>query len=122
VQLKAAEGLTLSSNAADITIVMSDEIISRRITVPSSNIVDTGARSGVEYTWDKSPVVISVIGTYDAIVSLQYEDIILELDMSPYSKTNTGTIRVRADVIFDTADSDKLLEIGTYDINVTFLN
>lgn len=122
VQLEPAEGLTLSSNSVDISIALSDEIKIRKITVPGENIEDTGGKSGVEYTWDKSPVVVTIIGSLEDITSINPDDILLQLDMSPYSETNTGTISVRADVIIDAPNSEAVLEVGTYDINVTFLN
>lgn len=122
VQLEAAEGVTLSSNSVDITIALSDEIKIRKITVPGENIEDTGGNRGVEYTWDKSPVTVTIIGSLADITSISPEDILLQLDMSPYSETNTGTISVRADVIIDAPNSEAVLDVGTYDINVTFLN
>ena len=50
------------------------------------------------------------------------EDIILRLDMSPYSETNTGTIKVRAEVIIDSAYNEGVFETGIYEIDVTFEN
>lgn len=122
VYLEPVEGLTLSSNSVELNIQMTSDIKIRKITVPGENIEDTGGKRGVKYTWDKSAVVVTIIGSLDAITSIQSDDILLRLDMSPYSETNTGTIRVRADVIIDAPNREDVLEVGTYDINVTFLN
>lgn len=122
VYLEAANGIAMSTNSVELSIKMDQSIKMRQITVPGTNIEDTGGKIGVDYTWDKSPVTVSIIGALDDIISINEEDIILQLDMSPYTKTNTGTIKVRADVIIDSPYADKVLEIGTYDINVTFLN
>ena len=40
--------------------------------------------------------------------------------MSPYGETNTGTIKVRADVEIDSAFRDGIIEVGTYEISVKF--
>lgn len=62
------------------------------------------------------------MGTKEALAALEPEDIILILDMSPYSESNSGTVRVRAEVKVDSLQKDMILEIGTYTIDVTFVD
>ena len=122
VLLKAAAGVELDTDSAKIYSVPNSSIKSRRITVPSKNIVDTGGKNGVSYTWDNSPVTVRIIGSLEAVSSLSAEDITLTFDMSPYSETNTGKTEVRADVVIDSEYKDELLAIGVYEITVTFTN
>jgi len=42
--------------------------------------------------------------------------------MSPYSESNRGTVRVKAEVIIDSEHKDEIIEIGTYKVSVTFDN
>ncbi len=122
VSLKAVDGVELETDTVEITSVPVSEIKSRKITVPGKNIIDTGGKSGVSYTWDQSPVTVRIIGTLAALSSLSDEDIILRFDMSPYSVTNSGTTEVRAEVVIDSEYKDELLAIGDYEITVTFSN
>lgn len=122
VSLKAVDGVELETDTVEITSVPVSEIKSRKITVPGKNIIDTGGKSGVSYTWDQSPVTVRIIGTLAALSSLSEEDIILRFDMSPYSITNSGTTEVRAEVVIDSEYKDELLAIGDYEITVTFSN
>lgn len=122
VSLKAVDGVELETDTVEITSVPVSEIKSRKITVPGKNIIDTGGKSGVSYTWDQSPVTVRIIGTLAALSSLSEEDIILRFDMSPYSVTNSGTTEVRAEVVIDSEYKDELLAIGDYEITVTFSN
>lgn len=122
VQLDFAPGVTCLIDAVDITAVMDKSIKTRQLTVPGKNIEDTGAKEGVSYTWDHSPVIVTICGAIDNIAAIEPEDIILRLDMSPYSETNTGTIKVRAEVIIDSAYSEGVFETGIYEIDVTFDN
>lgn len=120
VALKAVDGVELDTDTVEIVSVPSSSIKLRRITVPGQNIIDTGGKSGVSYTWDHTPVTVSVIGSLEAVSSLSADDITLRFDMSPYSETNTGTTEVRAEVIIDSDYKDELLAIGYYEISVTF--
>ena len=120
VALKAVDGVELDTDTVEIVSVPSSSIKLRRITVPGQNIIDTGGKTGVSYTWDHTPVTVSVIGSLEAVSSLSADDITLRFDMSPYSETNTVTTEVRAEVIIDSDYKDELLAIGYYEISVTF--
>lgn len=122
VQLKAKAGVELSSDTVEITSSVNPTLKLRRLTVQGANIKDRGAKNGVEYTWDRSPVEIAVIGSLEAISSLTSDDITLVLDMSPYSKTNTGSVEVIASVEIDSEHKDDLFVLGVYEITVTFEN
>ena len=120
VRLDYASGVRGSVDTVDLTAVMDDSFKIRELTVPGKNIEDTGAKEGVRYTWDHSPVTVALCGPLEHITQITPEDIILQLDMSPYSETNTGTIKVRASVIIDSAYADGVFETGIYEIDVTF--
>ncbi len=122
VPLDFASGISCVIDAIDISVVIDDSIKTRQLTVPGKNIEDTGGKEGVSYSWDHSPVIVTICGLIDNIAAIEPEDIILRLDMSPYSETNTGTIKVRADVIIDSAYSEGVFERGIYEIDVTFEN
>lgn len=120
VYIKGVDGVTLNTAEAKVSIQINNSIKTRQITIPGKNIVDTGAKKGVEYTWNKSPVTVTVMGELYKITDLTPDDITLCLDMSPYTETNTGTIKVKAEVIIDSAYKNEIWEIGTYEIDVTF--
>lgn len=122
IYLEPEDGLTMSQNRIEVSVTMDESIKSRQITVPGANIEDTGGKMGVDYTWDKTPVVVTIMGQLENITKIDAADITLLLDMSPYSSTNTGTIKVRAEVVIDSPYAEDVIEVGTYDINVTFLN
>ncbi|MBE6540995.1 MAG: hypothetical protein E7672_00890 [Ruminococcaceae bacterium] len=122
VILDAVKGVKLSAYSVDVTAVVDPLIKTREIAVPGTNITDTGAKDGVNYTWDHSTVNVTIMGEMDKIAKITADDISLVLDMSPYSVTNTGTIKVKADVEIDSTYSDDIIEIGTYEISVTFEN
>lgn len=122
VLLKASADVELDSDIVQIYSVPDSSIKSRKITIPGKNIVDTGGKNGVSYTWDRSPVTVRLIGSLEAVSSISAEDITLTLDMSPYSETNTGKTEVRAEVVIDSEYKDELLAIGVYEITVTFTN
>ncbi len=120
-RLNADKGVTLSVNEVTVTAQIDSSIKVREITVSGNNIKDTGGKVGVKYTWDKSPVVVTIMGEIDKISQIDSDDIVLELDMSPYSESNKGTIKVRADVIVDSKYKYDIIELDTYDVDVTFL-
>lgn len=120
VPLSAAEGVTLSAAQAEVTAVIDSSIKTREFLIPGSNIVDTGAKEGVDYTWDRSAVPVTLMGPVDVLAKIDVDDITLVFDMSPYNDSNTGTIRVRADVSVDSLWRDQVFAVGTYEINVTF--
>ena len=122
VPLDFASGVSCVIDAIDISVVIDDSIKTRQLTVPGKNIEDTGGKDGVSYSWDHSPVIVTICGLIDNIAAIEPEDIILRLDMSPYSETNTGTIKVRADVIIDSEYNEGVFELGIYEIDVTFEN
>ncbi len=122
VRLDLPGGVSANVSEVQITAVMDDSLKTRQLTVPGRNIVDTGAKEGVNYTWDTSPVNVTICGTLENITQITPEDIMLRLDMSPYSETNTGTIQVRAQVLIDSVYSEGVFETGIYEIEVTFEN
>jgi len=120
VELDPPEGLTFSQESIDITIVRSDEIKTREITVRSGNISESGAPNDMEYTIDKSPVTVRFMGPADALSALDADDVTLWLDMSPFDKSVSGMVKVRAKVLVDSTSKGSVLELGYYDINVNF--
>ena len=120
VELDPPEGLTFSAESVDITIVRSDDIKTREITVRAGNIIESGAPGDVDYTIDKSPVTVTFMGSADALSVLESDDVTLWLDMSPYDNSVSGTVKVRAKVVVDSTSKESVLELGFYDINVTF--
>lgn len=122
VRLDYAGGVSGSISEVSLLAVMDDSLKTRELTVPGKNIEDTGGKEGVSYTWDHSPVTVTLCGPMEYITQIMPEDIILRLDMSPYSETNTGTIKVRAEVIIDSAYNEGVFETGIYEIDVTFEN
>ena len=122
VTLVPAEGVTLSASQVEVTAEIDPSIKVRDILIPGSSIEDTGAKEGVNYTWDREEMVVTLMGPVESLSKIDAEDITLVFDMSPYSETNTGTIRVRAEVVVDSIYKDDVLAIGTYDISVTFTN
>ena len=120
VNLNAAEGVTLSATQAEITAVIDPSIKTREFLIPGSNIFDTGAKEGVNYTWDRTAVPVVLMGPVDVLAKIEVDDISLVFDMSPYNDSNTGTIRVRAEVGVDSLWRDEVFPIGVYEINVTF--
>jgi len=101
-------------------IIDSSVISSRTITVPGNNIMDTGARPGVEYTYGRTATPIELMGPPEALAAIDPEDITLVLDMSPYSESNSGSANVKAEIVIDSPVKDQVLEIGTYEIKVVF--
>ncbi len=120
VNLNAAEGVTLSATQAEITAVIDPSIKTREFLIPGSNIFDTGAKEGVNYTWDRTAVPVVLMGPVDVLAKIEVDDISLVFDMSPYNDSNTGTIRVRAEVGVDSLWRDEVFPVGVYEINVTF--
>ena len=94
--------------------------ISGEILIPGTNIEDTGAKEGVHYTWEREPVLVTLLGPVEALSRIEADDITLVFDMSPYSSSNTGTIRVRADVNVDSVWRSDVIALGSYEIAVTF--
>lgn len=122
VSLDFAKDVTCSADKVEITAIRDSSMKTRQLTVPGKNIEDTGGKDGVSYTWDRSPVTVTICGEIEKIAMISPEDISLRLDMSPYSETNTGTIKVRAEVVIDSAYSEGVFETGIYEIDVTFDN
>ena len=122
IRLDFAAGISSGVSEVTVTAVMDDSFKTRELTVPGKNIEDTGGKDGVSYTWDHSPVTVTLCGPLENITQITPEDIILRLNMSPYSETNTGTIKVRAEVVIDSAYNEGVFETGIYEIDVTFDN
>lgn len=120
VILDIPDNVKASSREAHITAALKKSMKTIELTVPGINILDTGAREGVTYTYDKDPVTVLLCGEYTKITKINAEDIMLKLDMSPYTVSNTGSMKVRADIIIDSAYADGVFEVGDYSIWVTF--
>ncbi len=121
-RLDSADGVTLSATEVKVTAEIDPAIMTREISVPKENIIDSGAKEGVRYSIDRSATIVTLMGELGKISAVNPEDITLEIDMSPYSVTNKGTIKVRARVIIDSEYKDDIIEIGSYNIDVTFEN
>ncbi len=123
VVLDAIEGVTLSVNEVTVTaIIDSSKISTRPITVPANNIMDTGARPGVVYTYERQATQIELMGAPGDLAAIDPEDITLLLDMSPYSESNGSSSYVNAQVIIDSDVAERVIEIGVYPIKVVFGN
>ncbi len=120
--LDTPEGVTLSTDTLEAEVTLGSGMKTRTITVPGKNIVDTGGKKNLHYTFEKENVPVTIMGALDQISKIEPDDISLVLDMSPYSKTNTGTITVRAEVKIDSVWADGVIELGAYGISVTFDN
>lgn len=119
-ELEAVDGVELSTDSVTVTAIVDNTIRTRSVTVPGVNIMATGAKPGVQYAFNRDPVTIKLMGTMEALTAIVPEDIILILDLSPYSGSNSGTVRVKAEVRIDSPVKDQVLEIGTYTVDVTF--
>lgn len=122
IRLDFASGVSCGVDFVSVTAVMNESLKTRELTVPGKNIEDTGGKEGVSYTWDRSPVTVTLCGPLENITQITPEDITLRLNMSPYSETNTGTIKVRAEVVIDSMYDEGVFETGIYEIDVTFDN
>lgn len=120
--LKAVDGVELSTDTVTVTAIVDNNIRTMLITVPGGNIMDTGARPGVEYTYEREPVTIRLMGTKEALSAIDEQDIMLMIDMSPFSESNRGTAEVKAEIVIDSPYKDQLIEVGTYRVTVTFVN
>ncbi len=119
--LDAVDGVTLSVSEVEVTAIIDSSMISTRdITVPGNNIMDTGARPGVEYTYDRQATSIVLMGPPEALAAIDPEDITLVLDMSPFSESNGGSSKVNAAVVIDSDVAGKVIEMGVYPIKVVF--
>lgn len=120
VPLTPPEGVTLSESQVLVSVTVSPEIKTRVMLIPGSNVLDTGAREDVHYTWDHDPIGVTFLGPVDVLSKLNAEDVDIVFDMSPYTSTNTGTVTVRAEVVLDSPYRDQVLAMGLYEISVTF--
>ena len=120
VTLSGKEGVTLSQTAAAVSVSVNPDIKTRLILVPGTNILDTGAREGVHYKWEREPVAVTFMGPVDVLPKLAADDVNLVFDMSPYSSSNTGTAIVRAEVNVDSPYRNDVIALGNYEIAVTF--
>ena len=119
VALESVPGVTLSSSFTELAIQVDESYKTREITVPGENIKDTGGKTGVQYGWEKDPIVVTIMGPIDAISKISPEDITIKLDMSPYDGSNTGGIRVKAEIDIDSQYADEVIEVGSYIVLVT---
>lgn len=120
VILEAVPGVTLSSSYVELSIQVDSTYKTREITVPGSNIKDTGGKTGVQYSWESNPMTVTIMGPIDAISRISPEDITILLDMSPYDGSNTGSIRVRGQIDIDSPYADEVIDVGVYYVTVTF--
>ena len=120
VDLNVPEGVTLSESEVLVSVEVSPDLKTRVMLIPGSNVLDTGAREDVHYTWDHDPIGVTFMGPVDALSKLKAEDVDIVFDMSPYTSTNTGTVTVKAEVVLDSLYKDQVLAMGLYEISVTF--
>ena len=120
VTLTGREGVTLSQTSAVVSASVHPDIKTRMMLVPGTNILDTGAREGVHYTWDREPVAVTFLGPVDVLPKLAADDVSIVFDMSPYGSSNTGTAIVRAEIDLDSPYRNDVIALGAYEIAVTF--
>lgn len=118
--LEEQDGITLSTDMVTVTAELDESIGTAEITIPSSNIHDIEAKDGVVFRWEEKDINVTLLGRVDVLPLVTQDDIVLQLDMSPYSATNTGTSLVRASVVLSKPFKDSIMAVGTYDISVTF--
>ena len=121
VALKSVDGVTLSTGFAEVTAVMGDSIRTRKVTISGDNISVKGLNEGVHYEFDKVSTEVTLIGTMEALSAVSADDVIIELDLSPYFGPTTGTYLVKGTVKVNTEYGDQLLDVGSYEIPVTFV-
>ena len=119
VTIEAEDGLELSAQKAKITVTLKPGYAVREFTVPEENISAKGV-GGVKFTWQEAPITVELLGKTEVLARLKPEDIKISFDVSPYSDSNSGDIRIKADVAVPEGDADGVLPVGTYYVNVTF--
>lgn len=120
VTIEHIDGVELSAQKAKVSIELSGGYVRREYSIPEENIYPAGANDGVKYSWKTMPVTVALIGPADVLSDITSEDLSLVFDMSPYSDTNVGTIRVRADAVIHSDLASELFVVGQYYVNVTF--
>ena len=121
VTLKSVDGVTLSTGFAEVTAVIGDSIRTRKITISGDNISVKNLNEGVHYEFDKVSTEVTLLGTMEALSAISADDVTIELDLSPYFGPTTGTYYVRGTVSIDTEFENEILDVGTYEIPVTFV-
>ncbi len=120
VTLEHVEGVELSAQRAKVSIELAGNYVTKDYAVPEENITPVGAKDGVMYSWKTMPVTATILGPADVLAEIDSENLALMFDMSPYSDTNVGTIRVRADVVVRSDLESEVFVVGQYYVNVTF--
>ena len=119
VALEVADGLEISSQKVKLSVGLKGGYAVKEYTVAEDKIFGVGAKDGVNYTWRSTPVTVELLGPSDILEQITDDQLALVFDMSPYSSTNAGTIRIKADVDADSEYADDVMAVGAYYINVT---
>lgn len=120
VTLEGADGVELSTNKAKIAIELAAGYTTKEFTIDEERIAAIGESDDIIYTWRKTPVTVTLLGHYSDLVEINADDLSLVFDVSSYSSSNTGTMRVRAEVVNDSETADRVFVVGQYFINVNF--
>lgn len=120
IALEAAEGVELSSEKVEVTIGIVNTYGTRALMVPGDRITAEGVNENVHFTWPSTDFEVTVLGRRSAISRITPDDIELVIDMSPYTPSNAGIIRVKADVRISDEFAKDVLPVGTYYLNVEF--
>lgn len=120
VTIEHADGVELSAQRAKVSIELAGGYVLREYSIPEENISPAGANDGVKYSWKAVPVTAAILGPAGVLSDITCEDLSLVFDMSPYSDTNVGTVRVKADVVVHSDLASEVFVVGQYYINVTF--
>ena len=74
----------------------------------------------MHYAYSKYPVTVTLMGSMDALAALSASDINIVLDLSPYFGNNKGTVMVTGTIEINSDFSGQIIEVGSYNIPVTF--
>lgn len=119
VTLECADGLLPSTRKAKVSVMLKPSYSIREYTVPADNVSPIGAAE-VDFTWREIPINVELLGRSDIFSKIKDDDLSFVFDLSPYSSTNTGTVRIKADLSVPDEYRDYILQIGTYYVDVTF--
>ena len=120
VALEPYDGVELSINKAKVSVVLKSGYTTKEFTVAEDSIRAEGAADGVDFSWKASPMTVTLLGPEDILREISDEELSAVLDLSPYSDTNTGTVRVKAEIRVDSEYNSDVLPVGQYHVNVTF--
>ena len=120
VTLEADEGFDLTFRKVKLSVSLKTGWSIKEFTVSEDAITADGAKSGVDFTWKIEPMTVSLMGPNNILSEISDEDLSVVFDMSPYSDTNTGTVRAKADVRIESEFAADVLPVGQYFVSVTF--